>query len=543
MSVTQSAATPRRNPIVRWIADRRVSTKILSVVLVLAAVAVTVGLTALSSMGRMATNTDYLYTQSLIPVSQVAEIRAAQLKARVDLERIMAHTDAAAREADHEMLRKDDQRIVDALADYKLSDLTGREEALAMFEDNWAAYQKVRDEQLLPAALKNDSATYNKVQDGVAQPILSRSTDGLEKLVEIELETAEDQASAAQANYTGSRTTVIALLVVGLFVAVALALVIARMITGALGKVQDVLAAVADGDLTRTADVDSRDELGLMATALTRATENMREAVGAMAGSADALASSSEQLSGTSQHLAASAEEASTQATVVAAAAEQVSRNIQTVSAGSEEMGASIREISHNATEAAKVAAQAVDVAGATTVTVAKLGESSTEIADVVKVITSIAEQTNLLALNATIEAARAGEAGKGFAVVATEVKELAQETARATEDISRRVEAIQGDTAGAVDAIAEISAIIGRINDFQLTIASAVEEQTATTNEMNRNVAEAATGSGEIASNITGVATATQLTAQSVTEAQAAATDLARMSGELQALVGRFRH
>jgi methyl-accepting chemotaxis protein len=126
---------------------------------------------------------------------------------------------------------------------------------------------------------------------------------------------------------------------------------------------------------------------------------------------------------------------------------------------------------------------------------------------------------------------------------VATEVKELAQETARATEDISRRVEAIQGDTAGAVEAIAEISAIIGRINDFQLTIASAVEEQSATTNEMNRNVAEAAAGAGEIASNITGVATSAQVTTESVTEAQAAATDLARMSGELQALVGRFRY
>ncbi|MCW2566129.1 MAG: chemotaxis sensory transducer, partial [Mycobacterium sp.] len=169
--------------------------------------------------------------------------------------------------------------------------------------------------------------------------------------------------------------------------------------------------------------------------------------------------------------------------------------------------------------------------------------QSSTEIADVVKLITSIAEQTNLLALNATIEAARAGEAGKGFAVVATEVKELAQETARATEDIARRVQAIQGDTAGAVEAIAEISTIIGRINDYQLTIASAVEEQSATTNEMNRNVAEAATGAEEIAQNITGVASAAEVTTEGVAQSQQAVGELARMSSELQSAVSRFRY
>ena len=252
-----------------------------------------------------------------------------------------------------------------------------------------------------------------------------------------------------------------------------------------------------------------------------------------------ALSSASEELAANSQQMVSNAEETAAQAGVVSAAAEQVSKNVQTVATGTEEMSASIKEIAKNAQDAAKVASVAVKAAETTNATVSKLGESSAEIGKVIKVITSIAQQTNLLALNATIEAARAGEAGKGFAVVANEVKELAKETAKATEDISQKIEAIQGATKSAVLAIAEISGIINKINDYQNTIASAVEEQTATTNEITRNVAEAAKGSSEIAQNITGVATAAKSTTQGANDTKKASAELARMAAELLEAVG----
>ena len=212
-----------------------------------------------------------------------------------------------------------------------------------------------------------------------------------------------------------------------------------------------------------------------------------------MAESATTVAAAAEEIAATSNSISASAVQTSSEAQLVSAAADAVSQNVQTVAAGSEQMGASIQEIARSAHDAAGVATEAVRTAEETGVTVGKLGVSSQEIGNVVKVITSIAEQTNLLALNATIEAARAGEAGKGFAVVANEVKELAQETARATEEITQRVGAIQADAAGAVDAIGQIGTVVARISDSQTTIAAAVEEQTATTQEMNRNVADAA--------------------------------------------------
>jgi methyl-accepting chemotaxis protein len=204
-------------------------------------------------------------------------------------------------------------------------------------------------------------------------------------------------------------------------------------------------------------------------------------------------------------------------------------------------MQASIREISKNANDSARVAKNAVTAAQSTNETMRKLGDSSQEIGNVIKVITSIAQQTNLLALNATIEAARAGEAGKGFAVVANEVKELAKQTAKATEEISQKIEAIQDDTKGAVTAIEEISAIINQIDDISSSIASAVEEQTVTTNEIGRSVSEAAQGVNDITKNIVSVATAAKNTTQGANDTKTASLELSEMAARLQSIVSKF--
>jgi methyl-accepting chemotaxis protein len=380
-----------------------------------------------------------------------------------------------------------------------------------------------------------------------AYPDFEKAFRDLEVAMPVVSDAVGDHAAAAQEEVGAQKSRALRkLLAVGgvsILLLVAIGLMLIRSIVRPLTRVGTVLEGMARGDLTLRADVSSRDELGTMAQSLDRATGRLREMVAAVGGDAGTLASASVELSTVSSQMSGTASSAAAQAALVVEAADRVSENVQTVAAGTEQMTASIREIAHNATSAADVAARAVGVADSANETITKLGQSSSEVGNVIKVITAIAEQTNLLALNATIEAARAGEAGKGFAVVAHEVKELAQETSKATEDIGRRVEAIQADTGAAVSAIGDIASIIATINDTQSTIAAAVEEQTATTNEMSRNVGDAADGSQDIAQTVGSVARSAEETTLAADSTNSAAVELAQIASRMQQLVGEFRY
>jgi methyl-accepting chemotaxis protein len=508
----------------RVYADRSIRTKLLAVVVLFAVVGLGLAIVSWTVSHGVADDVKTVADSQAQIVTPLSLVHQDEIKARMIVAQVAASPDEGTRQAWYDKQSANDKEL----------------EAAAALLDASPQWLQVRDARLLPAA-RQTTSEYQTVLQASAMPLEDQMATALDSITTTVDGYVTDLAKSSQSSASRASAFVVAGLVGVAVVVGVIVLALAVSLRRNVAKVHAALDAMAHGDLTYVVDVDSHDEIGQMAASLGSAQASLRTTLAGVAETAQTVAAAAEEMAAASAQVLSGSQETSTQAGVVAAAAEQVSRNVQAVAAGAEQMGASIREIAQNATEAAKVASAATGVASAANDTVSRLGASSAEIGNVVKLITSIAEQTNLLALNATIEAARAGEAGKGFAVVAGEVKELASETARATGDIARRVEAIQQDTTNAVSAIGEIGSIIASINDYQLTIASAVEEQTATTNEMSRGVAEAATGSGDIAVNITGVASAASTSSDVMTNVSDSVNDLARMSADLRSRVAAF--
>ncbi|MDQ1289037.1 MAG: methyl-accepting chemotaxis protein [Actinomycetota bacterium] len=377
-------------------------------------------------------------------------------------------------------------------------------------------------------------------QVGVDNYLVSAVASNERELFGLAIDREQSSASASRRQTTLS---VVITVVLAALVLVALAWIVVRSITGPLLRVRTTLAAVAEGDLTVSCAVTSNDELGQMATALDHVLEGLRTTVTSVARTSEAMAVSSDELDVVSRELTSTAGAASDQAQQAGTSARDISGSAESISGATQEMISSISEISQQALSAASVAADAVQTVAETSQAVEALDAASEEIGEIIQTITSIAEQTNLLALNATIEAARAGAAGAGFAVVASEVKELARETATATDDITGKISAIQATTERAITTIGRISAIIRQINEKQTTIASAVEEQSTVTQAMSGHIAHISSGTTLVATAVGEITEGTLATTRAAVTTAESATRLGALSSETRALLSHFRY
>jgi methyl-accepting chemotaxis protein len=505
----------------------------------MAVFALGVGILAVVEMAALNDRAKVIYNEGL------ASVQAAGMAQNrfVDMQRVSAE---AAAEIDFKAaatkVSEADAKFDQAIDAYRKIDGGRHVNLLKEVVWNVKVYRTVRDTTLLPLARAGNMQQYVIMRDQHARPSYQIVEGWLQSIADDEARSAQRDYEQANSTYRDARLAVVALLLCGLFGAVALALGVARSIVRPLHRVKFVLEGLAKGDLTRSAEVPGTDEVGQMARSLDSALSNLRATATEILDNAQRLDQASQDLTHVSAGLAAAADESAHRVSAVESAAGEVSDEVTVLANGSQEMARSIHEISNCAERAATVARDAVRASGLATEPVSGLSPTSEQISTIVNLITLVAEQTHLLAINATIEAARAGEYGHGFAVVADEVKSLALETARATSDVIGWVRQVTDDSKSAVSTIAEIGETIECVSTYVTTIASAVDQQTVTTSEMSRNIVQAASGTSQIVANLGGVTTAVRTTTATAFDASSAATALAQMSENLRGLVGHFK-
>ena len=524
-----------------WWADRPIRVKLGVLVTVL--VTSSIGCAVVGAVG-LGTLNDYGHAnyRGQLRLHEVGVAQQQVALVRADLRDHLLTRDPVALERFATAIRADDAKLVESLATYERlgTDATAARD-LADFREDYAAYTRIRDERILTASAagRKDEAYQVLVNDAVAD--YKQAVVHLTALATHQVASGAATAATSEDKYQLALWLLVGDLLVGLSIGVGLALLTTRSIVRPVLAVAGRLDAMAAGDLTGRVADGRRDEIGRMAASATRAAIQMSETIEHVADGAAALAVAAARLESVSGEVAIGAADTADHADAVASTASQISANVRTVADGAGQLNSSIRDIVVSATDAAQVGEEAVATAGQTSVKVGRLGEASAEVTRVVELISAIAAQTGLLALNASIEAVRAGAYGRGFAVVANEVKALAQQTAAASEDVTRRILAMQeetGVTAGAIDAIVSI---IERLEETQVSIAGAVDQQSRTTMEIAASVGQAASGASDIAATIAGVATAARVTTAAVTDVRQSAGELAALSERLRDQVSRF--